>query len=352
MGFGGAAAAVGAIGLPVALVGSFLSFVVVIAGGECPDVSVAPGVVVDVATVPAGPIGEMGWSGEQLVNAASVMNAGQALGASVRDQTIAVMTAMGESSLRVLNSGDAAGPDSRGLFQQRTGWGTLECRMDATCSSELFFRALLTVSDRASLAPTLVAHEVQRNADPNHYAKFWTDAQAVVAGLAPAAAPGECVVGAPGNWSAAIELGISSVGVYPYSWGGGDLNGPSYGIDDGASIKGFDCSSFVRWLVYQTWHKELPRTAHDQAATLQGRGFVTVSSDITRLQPGDLVFFSTSADVRTVYHVALVTKAPTAKQSAWIVEEPGRGRFVQHNLLSQRMPTDVWGFARFDPAAL
>ena len=38
---------------------------------------------------------------------------------SLRDQAIGVMTAMGEYSLQVLEYGDAAGPDSRGLFQQR-----------------------------------------------------------------------------------------------------------------------------------------------------------------------------------------------------------------------------------------
>lgn len=352
MGFGGPAIGVGAIGLPVAMIATMLSFVVGVAASDCPDPSAAAGVVVDISTIPAGPIGDMGWRGEQLENAAKVMNAGQSLGASVRDQTIAVMTAMGESSLKVIGYGDASGPDSRGLFQQRSGWGELSCRMDATCSAELFFRVLLTVEDRASMSPTLVAHTVQVNADPNHYAKYWTDAQAIVAALAPGAAPGECAVSAPGNWPAAIKLATDAVGVYPYSWGGGDLDGPSYGFDDGASIKGFDCSSFVRWVVYQTWHKELPRTAHDQAIALQGRGVVTVSSDLSLLRPGDLVFFSYGSNPSSIYHVALVTKAATAKESAWIVEEPGRGRYVQHNLISQRMPSDVWGFARFDPATL
>src|SRR5690554_6082556 len=72
-----------------------------------------------------------GWSGEQLEHAAIVMRAGRDLGMAERDVRVAVMTAMGESSLRVLDRGDRAGPDSRGLFQQRDPWGPYEVRMDA-----------------------------------------------------------------------------------------------------------------------------------------------------------------------------------------------------------------------------
>jgi len=64
-----------------------------------------------------------GYGHDQLVNAAYVIQAGKDLNLSSRDQTIGVMTAMGESGLRVLNYGDAVGPDSRGLFQQRANGG-------------------------------------------------------------------------------------------------------------------------------------------------------------------------------------------------------------------------------------
>ncbi len=68
-----------------------------------------------------------GYSGDQLKNAAYIMNAAEALGLSQQGQVIGVMTAMGESSLQVLDRGDTAGPDSRGLFQQRGNgaWGFL-----------------------------------------------------------------------------------------------------------------------------------------------------------------------------------------------------------------------------------
>ncbi|MFV3517483.1 hypothetical protein ACNJD8_23000, partial [Mycobacterium tuberculosis] len=54
------------------------------------------------------------WSAEQTSNARAIMNAAAALGMSERDQIIGVMTAMGESTLMVLDYGDGVGPDSRG----------------------------------------------------------------------------------------------------------------------------------------------------------------------------------------------------------------------------------------------
>jgi hypothetical protein len=131
-----------------------------------------------------------GYSGVQLDNARAVIAAGQRMGLSLRDQTIGVMTAMGESSLKVLDHGDKAGPDSRGLFQQRDNgaWGTLAQRMDPTASATSFFTALARVSGRDGMTPTQVAHTVQRNADPNHYTKYWDKAVAVVSSLTGATA--------------------------------------------------------------------------------------------------------------------------------------------------------------------
>lgn len=144
----------------------------------------APGVSIDPATVPQTTIS--GYGHEQLVNAAHVIRAGKDLGLSVRDQTIGVMTAMGESSLRILDHGDRAGPDSRGLFQQRDNgaWGSYADRMDPYRSATNFFTALKKITDRDSLPPTIAAHRVQRNADPYHYERYWNPAVAVVEGLA------------------------------------------------------------------------------------------------------------------------------------------------------------------------
>jgi hypothetical protein len=140
------------------------------------------------STTPTAPVG--GYSGAQLDNARAIIGAGQTMGLSLRDQTIGVMTAMGESSLKVLDYGDKAGPDSRGLFQQRDNgaWGTLAQRMDPAASATSFFTALQRVGGRDGMSPTQVAHTVQRNADPNHYAKYWDDAVAVVSRITGATA--------------------------------------------------------------------------------------------------------------------------------------------------------------------
>ncbi|SOX53554.1 NlpC/P60 family protein [Mycobacterium ahvazicum] len=52
------------------------------------------------------------------------------------------------------------------------------------------------------------------------------------------------------NGRQAIEYVIKRMGSQmgvPYSWGGGSLQGPSKGIDDGANITGFDCSGLMRY---------------------------------------------------------------------------------------------------------
>ncbi|KGM13457.1 hypothetical protein [Cellulomonas bogoriensis] len=146
-------------------------------------------------TAPTAPVGPAlptvpGFTAEQIGNARAIVDTGKAMGLSLRDQALGVMTAMGESSLRVLDHGDKAGPDSRGLFQQRDNgaWGTLAERMDPEASSRSFFTALTKVGARDSMTPTAVAHAVQRNADPNHYARYWDDAVRVVTALTGASA--------------------------------------------------------------------------------------------------------------------------------------------------------------------
>lgn len=173
-----------AIGLPAVLLGGLLASSFFVGGAESPDNGCIPtgdGIVVNVANLPdsVGP-----YSGEQLKNAALIINAGKKMGLSRHAQTIAVMTAIGESTLNNLDRGDAVGPDSRGLFQQRaSGWGSLEDRMNPPTAATNFYKALLEVHGWEDLAPTLAAHRVQSNADPYHYAQHWRSAQLLVSAL-------------------------------------------------------------------------------------------------------------------------------------------------------------------------
>lgn len=153
------------------------------------DVSVHPAVICPQAapvkigqvTVPAGPVA--GYCQDRLVNAAYIVNAARARGLGTHTQTVGVMTALGESGLRVLDHGDAAGEDSRGLFQQRDNgaWGTLADRMDPAVSAQNFFAKLVSIPGWKTMSPSPLAHAVQANADPNHYAAFWARAQTIVA---------------------------------------------------------------------------------------------------------------------------------------------------------------------------
>lgn len=116
------------------------------------------------------------WNRTQVRNAATIAAVGKQMKIPERGRAIAIMTAIGESSLTVVDHGDAAGPDSRGLFQQRDSWGSYADRMNPAKSAALFYRALIRVEGWQDLEPTLAAHRVQRNADPHHYTKFWDDA--------------------------------------------------------------------------------------------------------------------------------------------------------------------------------
>jgi hypothetical protein len=117
----------------------------------CPP---AASVTVGTIVVPAGPVA--GYCQDRLINAAHIMTAARALGIGPHTQAIGVMTALGESGLRVLDHGDAAGADSRGLVKT-PGW--------------------------KGLSPGEAAHTVQVNADPHHYDPYWARAEAIVASL-------------------------------------------------------------------------------------------------------------------------------------------------------------------------
>lgn len=114
-----------------------------------------------------------GFSEEQVKNAAQIVAAGKALNVPPRGLAIGLMTAYGESTLHNVDHGDTAGPDSRGLFQQRTSWGSLTDRLNPYTAATAFFKALLKVPGWQGMAPTQAAHAVQANADPNYYAPYW-----------------------------------------------------------------------------------------------------------------------------------------------------------------------------------
>ncbi|MDF2442023.1 MAG: hypothetical protein JWR01_226 [Subtercola sp.] len=173
------------IGTPLAIVAVTFTLVILILSTSTTASASCTGAAgtADPNTVPQAPVA--GYSGVQLQNAAYIINAASSLGLDRAGQVIGVMTAMGESGLRVIDYGDTAGPDSRGLFQQRGNgaWSTYQDRMDPTISATNFFTALQKVSGWEQLDPTIAAHRVQGNADPFYYTPYFSPADQVVTAL-------------------------------------------------------------------------------------------------------------------------------------------------------------------------
>lgn len=134
-----------------------------------------------------------GLTTEQIANAKLIIRVGRQLGVSDRGITIALGTAMQESSLRNLAHGDR---DSVGLFQQRPsyGWGTPAQIADAERSTRVFYggprdpngsttRGLLDVPGWQSMTFTQAAQAVQNSAYPNAYAQWEAPAARWLAAL-------------------------------------------------------------------------------------------------------------------------------------------------------------------------
>ncbi|MEU6375482.1 bifunctional lytic transglycosylase/C40 family peptidase [Streptomyces sp. NPDC046909] len=122
-----------------------------------------------------------------------------------------------------------------------------------------------------------------------------------------AAARDPGLTGVSGTARTVIEAALSQQGV-PYSWGGGNTQGPSYGIccspsgKSGTTIKGFDCSGLTTY-AYARAGIALPRTAAAQAGAGQR---IPASLGTGALEPGDLVFYAYEPGRdSTIYHVGI-----------------------------------------------
>ncbi|WP_405665319.1 hypothetical protein OG379_25365 [Streptomyces sp. NBC_01166] len=136
-------------------------------------------------------------SPDQAANAATISAVGTTRGLPERAVTIALATALQESTLRNLDHGDR---DSLGLFQQRPsqGWGTPEQIMDPVYSAGKFYEHLVEVPRYQDLKLTVAAQWVQKSAFPDAYAKHEPDARLLadaLTGRAPASLT--CTVPAP-----------------------------------------------------------------------------------------------------------------------------------------------------------
>lgn len=140
------------------------------------------------SSVPASTGGSVTYlNSEMRANAEVIIQVGRDLGVSDYGITIALATAMQESSLRNLTWGDR---DSVGLFQQRpsSGWGTVSQLTTPSYAARLFYggasnpnkgitRGLLEISGWQNMSVTKAAQAVQISAHPDAYAKWETSAR-------------------------------------------------------------------------------------------------------------------------------------------------------------------------------
>lgn len=110
----------------------------------------------------------------------------------------------------------------------------------------------------------------------------------------------------------------------PYSWGGGDYDGPSFGVAHGAETKGFDCSSLVRFAFRKGAGISLPRQAKAQYQATKCLQVADREDDPSTimhvLRRGDLLFWG-DAD-NDIHHVAMYA------DFGEMIEAPWTGQFV------------------------
>jgi cell wall-associated NlpC family hydrolase len=82
---------------------------------------------------------------QQVDNAETILDIGYHMRANRKVLVAALMTAMDESTLINVQHGDAVGPDSIGVFQQRASWGPLSQRKTVAGASKLFFKVAIEI---------------------------------------------------------------------------------------------------------------------------------------------------------------------------------------------------------------
>ncbi|MEX0427581.1 hypothetical protein AB3X52_08125 [Nocardioides sp. DS6] len=119
---------------------------------------------------------------EQAENAALITGVAVKRGLPARAATIALATAMQESKLYNLTSGDR---DSLGLFQQRPsqGWGTERQILDPVHATNAFYDALVRIDGYETMVITEAAQKVQRSGYPEAYAAHEPDARVLASAL-------------------------------------------------------------------------------------------------------------------------------------------------------------------------
>ncbi|MGP3958274.1 C40 family peptidase [Nonomuraea sp. 3N208] len=118
----------------------------------------------------------------------------------------------------------------------------------------------------------------------------------------------------------ALRAALEMIGV-PYSWGGGGVHGPGYGIGKGAKTKGFDCSGLAEY-AYARAGALIGSTTQEQ-----WRSGARVPKEL--VEPGDLVFYDNQPRRAGPEHVGI------AVDGQRMVHAPYTGAFVRVDSLNR-----------------
>ena len=104
-----------------------------------------------------------------------------------------------------------------------------------------------------------------------------------------------------GSGDAIATAAEKMVGKYPYSSGGGDDNGPTYGGSyagcDDTKVLGFDCTGLTKYSVFQGTGKSIPHPPQAQYDSTLGK-----KVKIADIQRGDILYYGTGGSTSAVYH--------------------------------------------------
>lgn len=271
---------------------------------------------------------------EQNTNAKAIAAVAISLGLGEKGAMIGITAALTESGLKAVNYGDMTGPggsmsSSRGLFQMKDAWGSLEDRLDPTKSAMLFFtvdkgpgvRGLIHIPGWETMTVQQAAQAVEGSqfSDGSNYANqisLATKATASIVTSTTCASGGVTgvtvngpnvtipdnpnviaelrgiVIKAPNDGVAkGLAAGFAQLGK-PYVWGGSDANGGeadngSRGGGDynsGGSEIGFDCSGLTGYVIVKGG---FPGPGTNSGA--QRSGGQSIPYD--QILPGDIIGF-------------------------------------------------------------
>jgi cell wall-associated NlpC family hydrolase len=161
---------------------------------------------------------------------------------------------------------------SQGSAQVRTLFRTLQSTA----------RAQKAAQDRSAQVKSLAKESQQKQQALRTALKSVRGKLGQSTGVPGQPAPSVASGGASAKAMGAVHAALARLGT-PYSWGGGTASGPSYGVAQGAHIKGFDCSGLTLY-AYAQVGVSLPHYTGSQ---------YNAGVHVTRaqLRPGDLVFF-------------------------------------------------------------